>query len=205
MARHAGGSSLRTRRNRRAGPVKFRQHTPVWIDPYPEVPGTEPEKRIFAALRRHGFYFWFQPARLISVEWATAAERQGTLLTPHDYVPDFVLPEWKTIFDPFGDYHHSLPQQHAADGWKMAYYESMHYEFIHSWATVINRNGGEWEIHNSERIWRPPMFKLSPQDQVIKATVGWFKGPNIGLGSKSVAIANKKRAINRTKGISSSR
>lgn len=205
MARHAGGSSLRTRRNRRQGGVKFRIYTPKWQDPYPWIPGTEPEKRTFAALVRHGFYFWFQPERLIPEDYTTAALEQGTLLTKHDYVPDFVLPEYKVIFDPFGDYHHSLPQQREADGWKMAYYESMGYEFVHDWASIINRNGGEWFLGRSKRIWQAPKYKLSPLDQARKASVGYFLGPNLGLGSKSVAISNKKRAVRKTLGLGTSR
>jgi hypothetical protein len=35
------------RRARRAPNRAFRIEKPVWIDPYPTIPGTEPEKRIF--------------------------------------------------------------------------------------------------------------------------------------------------------------
>jgi len=51
---------LGVRRTRRAENKRFRLHKPYWVDPYPFIPGTEPEKRIFEALMRRHLYFVFQ-------------------------------------------------------------------------------------------------------------------------------------------------
>ena len=52
------GGLLRVRRHR--GPRKVRLHKPAWVDPFPQIPGTEPEKRIFAelVLRLHIFFLF---------------------------------------------------------------------------------------------------------------------------------------------------
>jgi hypothetical protein len=196
MARHPSRSLIAVRRRRRPKPVKFRLQTPKWFDPYPWIPGTEPEKRVFAALVNNGIYFRFQD-NFEKDELAL----QVTADIPQ-FKPDFIVPEWKIIFDPFGDYHHSkafagsaaLNKLNESDVRKFFYYEKLGYEFIHPWSSEVIRYGGEWVLRQSKRLGGPPLFKLSPEDVKRKAAMGFYLGPNLGLGSTSVGIANKKRA-----------
>ena len=51
---------IKVRRSRRKAPGKYRLNKSEWIDPYPGIPGTEPEKRVFAMLMRLGIYFIYQ-------------------------------------------------------------------------------------------------------------------------------------------------
>ena len=200
MARRHVSRSLRsTRRRRRRDPVKFRLFTPKWQDPYPEVAGTLPEKIIFAELRLSGIYFIFQgdfpkEDRYVQV----SADDPG-------FKPDFILPEWKVILDPFGDYHHSkdfageeaLNKLTLSDSRKLMFYEKKGYEFVHPWSSEVLKYGGGWVLQQSKRLQGPPLFPLNPEESRFKAMQGWHPGEHIGLGSTGVGAANTARAKRR--------
>jgi hypothetical protein len=119
-------SQRRTRRQTRSG---FRLHKPQWIDPFPQIPGTEPEKRFFEALYDARIFFIFQGQ-------IPELEKGGiyvTLAIP-GYKPDFVLPEFKVIIDPFSPFHHSLPDAVERDARKVALYTALGYTYYHPWA-----------------------------------------------------------------------
>lgn len=132
--------ALRTRRNRRQKRAVFKVFTPKWIDPYPYIAGTEPEKRVFAALldQLH-VYFIFQGQ-------VPEFESGGAMFSarPVNYKPDFVLPEYKVIIDPFGAYHHSLADQAQKDAEKIALYSAAGYAYYHPWTGVSGTKPGEW-------------------------------------------------------------
>lgn len=176
---------LQVRRSRR--PTTFRLKKREWVDPFPHIPGTEPEKRVFAALVYHGLYFIFQ------ADLPIEAKRNSPLMAVRDFKPDFILPEWKVIIDPFGDFHHSQPEAIRRDAIKSVYYEALGYEFIHPWSSDVAKNGGDWVLTLSVRLRGPKLFELTREDAAFKRTTGYRLGPNLGLGSRSVAIANMKR------------
>ena len=122
-------SRLSIRRTRR--PTKMRLRKPPWIDPFPQIPGTEPEKRIFAALVKRKVYFIFQGQ-------IPEFEKGGTnyFMKPVGYKPDFVLPEYKLIIDPFSPFHHSQPKAVLRDEDKVAKYEYVGYHYYHPWAVA---------------------------------------------------------------------
>lgn len=121
--------ALRTRRNRRQTRGTFKLYKPKWIDPYPAIPGTEPEKRVFDALMKMHVYFIFQGQ-------AAEMERGQPFfkLAPVGYKPDFVLPEYRLIIDPFSPFHHSLPEAAKRDQDKIAVYSAAGYAYYHPWA-----------------------------------------------------------------------
>jgi len=180
---------LGTRRNRRVS--TFRLHKPEWIDPFPEIPGTRPEKRVFEALVKRGIYFVFQG------DFSAAEKKRSALLQVALFKPDFIIPEWRVILDPFGDFAHSQPAAVRRDFWKMIYYESIGtkvgYEFIHPWSTDIERNGGDWVVGLSKRLGGPKLAQLSAEDRAHRAR-GFRLGENLGLGATGVAAANRARA-----------
>jgi hypothetical protein len=152
--------TFRVRRERRSGTGKFKLKKPLWVDPFPWIPGTHPEKLLFAALVRRGIYFRFQD------DFPKADQRVFPILQDRDFKPDFIVPEWKIIYDPYGDFAHSQPRafgQMGKDGkwipgsdvWKQVYYESKGYEFIHPWTSDIERFGPDWMIDMSDRIHQP--------------------------------------------------
>lgn len=170
---------------------KFRVKKAAWIDPFPWIAGTHPEKLLFAALVRRRIYFIFQGELTLG---------KGGLLQDRNFKPDFIVPEWKIIYDPYGDFAHTQAraigtrEKPGADVWKEVYYRSLGYEFIHPWTSVIERLGADWMIDLSDRLHKPPMFPLTPEDAAWKKRQGYKLGPNVGLGSNSTAIANHLRA-----------
>jgi len=87
---------IKTRRDRRKTPGKYRLRKPRWIDPYPHIAGTEPEKRVFEMLHLMDIYFIFQGQ-------VPEFEKGKPLffLNQPNYKPDFILPEYRIIIDPF--------------------------------------------------------------------------------------------------------
>lgn len=180
--------SLTARRTRRQHVTKFRLHKPRWVDPFPWIPGTEPEKRIFAALVMRRIYFVFQEELPESVKGVYVTLQQ------RDFIPDFVLPEYKVIIDPFSEFHHSLPDAVRRDAWKFVVYEALGYKFYHPWSDEVIEKGGLGILLEIPELWQSPKFKLTErEDKVAKLNPGYRIGKHIGAGANSVAAANRKR------------
>lgn len=136
--------AIRTRRTRRQTEGRFRLKKPVWFDPYPAIPGTEPEKRIFAELIQMGIYFIYQ-GQVPEFE-------KGNLywqMAPPGYKPDFVLPEYRLIIDPFSPFHHSLDAAVKRDIEKVVAYGVAGYAYYHPWA--IGGNEWSWDQYRDDR------------------------------------------------------
>lgn len=192
---------LGVRRRRRATNRAFRLREPVWQDPYPFIPGTEPEKRLFEALIRRRIYFVFQG----DLPEYKDLRKLPTLYVPA-FKPDFILPEYRVILDPFGIYHHSLPDAVARDAVKYAVYRALGYGFYHPW---WDDKGFLWEQDGSfvrigfdalkvlsmvPELRRGPVAKLTdPADIEAKQRQGYRLGKNLGAGATGVAAANHKR------------
>ena len=186
--RHVTHSGISNRRRRRQDGVKFRLAAATWVDPFPWIPGTLPEKMVFAELVRQGFYFIFQgdfpkADRYLQV----SAEDPG-------FQPDIIIPEWKVIVDPFGDYHHSKLDARESDARKLAFYEKRGYEFLHPWSSDVEKYGGGWVLSKSKRLYGPKMFKLDPEDQRYAIAPGYRIGQYVGAGLAGIRAANHKRA-----------
>lgn len=138
--------TLRSRRSRRQTPGRYKLHKPVWIDPYAAIPGTEPEKRVFEMLVKMHVYFIFQGQ-------APEMEKGHPFfkLAPVGYKPDFVLPEYKLIIDPFSPFHHSLKDAAARDRDKIAVYSAAGYAYYHPWAVAPGRWSWDQQ-HNQTRV-----------------------------------------------------
>jgi hypothetical protein len=189
---------LRQRRSR--GPRVWKLHKPHWIDPYPQIPGTEPEKRLFEVLVRHRLYFIFQ-GQIHELEKGLYV----TLSIP-GYKPDFVLPEYKVILDPFSPFHHSLPEAMARDAKKYGLYTALGYSYYFPWAVAPGvfvldqkgvpkvRGGAEDIIAAIPEFQHAPKYKLKLKKDIhAKAARGYRLGENLGVGSTSVAAANRAR------------
>src|SRR5689334_1344272 len=71
-----------------------------WVDPFPAVPGTRPEKMVYAQLMFRGFDFQFIPLFHVNLP---------LLKISKDYRPDFIIPSMKIIIEVQGVYWHSMP------------------------------------------------------------------------------------------------
>ena len=89
----------------------------LWIDPYPAVHGTLPEKMVYEQLSRRGIRFYFLNDFTYTIpEIALSKEFQS----------DFVLPDQKIIIEVQGAYWHSLPKTIESDAFKFALYDKNH-------------------------------------------------------------------------------
>lgn len=180
-----GRKPISFRRRRRPG--KLRLLKPQWIDPYPWIPGTKPEKMIFAALIERRIFFVYQDLlpEMRSGQYPT--------LDMPSYVPDIVCPAYRVIIDPFGDYHHMLPQAQADDRRKMAIFNALGYVFYYPWASDVERRGAHAILNDIIEFDAPPTSNYNDVDAAHLAK-GYRLGPFVGLGASSVAAANKARA-----------
>ncbi len=210
---------LRTRRWRRQSVGKFKLRAPEWVDPYPWIDGTEPEKRVFAALMNRHVFFIYQgqiPEFEVGGRWWFAR--------PVSFKPDFVLPEYKLIIDPFSPFHHSLADAAARDRQKIAMYSAAGYAYYHPWALapgiwswdqrhdIVNRKenskyrgidrkvaaGREFGTHDMlgmipELLMGARYPLIDPRDRKAKISPGYRIGQFVGAGANSVAAANHKR------------
>lgn len=191
---------------------KYRLHKTPWVDPFPAIPGTEPEKRIFAALVQLGIFFVFQGQ-------ITELKRGlFTTLAIPGFKPDFILPEYRLIIDPFSPYHHSLPEAIERDARKQYIYTSLGYAFYHPWAEADGLfiydqpSGPVWKVGHQPGIsgryqggiaaclaipalHLPPRFpkNLTDRQKRLKLNPGYELGPFLGAGATSVGAANSKR------------
>lgn len=189
MPRRVGRSQLSVRRHRRKRPTKFRLHKVEWVDPFPDIAGTKPEKMIFAELVARRIYFIYQG------DWPVADRAISVLAQARFFKPDFIVPEWKVIFDPFSDYFHSKPEAIKSDYYKSMDYTGKGYEFVTSWSTEVEAKGGSWAVNQSSRILGPPIQPLQDAADIYwKRVQGYRLGPNVGLGASSVGIVNHRRA-----------
>lgn len=97
----------------------------VWVDPYPEIPGTKPEKIVYAALVRRKIPFQFQ-------EWFHVDPALN--LQSADWLrPDFTVPAAKIIIAVQGDYFHTQPAQIEKDSLQFAIYNMMGWTVLPWW------------------------------------------------------------------------
>lgn len=97
--------------------------TGVFIDPFPFIHGTKPEKIVYAALSRRGIPFLFLNDirfQLPEIEFDKT------------YQADFIIPAIKVIIEVQGAHWHSMPKTIEADAFKMAIYETGGYQ-VRAW------------------------------------------------------------------------
>ena len=136
--------AIRTRRKRRQTEGRFKLHQTPWFDPNPGIPGTEPEKRVFAMLKEMGIYFIYQ-GQVPEFEKGNKYWQ----MAPPGYKPDFVLPEYRLIIDPFSPFHHSLKEAVARDIEKVVSYSVVGYAYYHPWA--IGPGVWQWDQYHDAR------------------------------------------------------
>lgn len=95
-----------------------------FIDPFPWVHGTLPEKIVYAELsRRHIPFLFLNDIKLSFPEIDLVKEFQA----------DFIIPSLKIIIEVQGAFWHSKPKTVEADAIKLAYYELAGYTALAWW------------------------------------------------------------------------
>lgn len=109
---------LRTANRRRNPPKRG------WVDLFPWVHGTLPEKMVYAELSRRGIPFLFLNDVGINIPEISLNK---------DYQADFVIPQLRLIIEVQGAYWHSKPDTIEADAYKFTLYEAMGYRVLAWW------------------------------------------------------------------------
>lgn len=102
-----------------------------WIDPFPTVHGTVPEKIVYAALSRRNIQFHFLNDFQISIPELEIFRK---------YQADFIIPAEKIIIEVNGYIWHSKPAAIESDAFKYALYEAMGYTVLVWWDYDILEN-----------------------------------------------------------------
>lgn len=105
-----------------------------WVDPFPLVFGTLPEKMVYAMLTYAGIPFYYL--------------NDISFFAPEidffkEYQADFIIPSVKVIIEVQGAYWHSKPAAIEADSFKMSVYESFGYKAYAWWDYDIESNLAE--------------------------------------------------------------
>ena len=95
-----------------------------WVDPFPEMHGTVPEKMVYAELTRRNIPFLF----LNDINFVIPE-----LDFNKWYQADFVIPSLRIIIEVQGAYWHSKPEALEADAFKLAVYESTGWKALAWW------------------------------------------------------------------------
>lgn len=128
MPRFGGMVSIARRSQ---APERRRIRTGQWVDPFPGVNGTLPEKILYARLELMQIPFIFQGLLTINIPELDLIK---------DHRPDFIIPGLKLIIEVQGSYWHSKPEALEADAYKFALYQAMGYRVLDWWDYQIEGN-----------------------------------------------------------------
>lgn len=125
---------LRTNERAERAAIQRRRGYKKFIDPFPHVHGTLPEKMVYAELSRRRIPFLFlNDIRFQIPEIEFDKEFQA----------DFVIPSLNLIIEVQGAYWHSMAKTIEADAFKFAIYQSKGYRVLAWWDYDIIGNLGD--------------------------------------------------------------
>ncbi|CAB4155589.1 hypothetical protein UFOVP667_12 [uncultured Caudovirales phage] len=134
--------SYRSSKERRDQRDKYALRVPKkWVDPFPTVHGTLPEKMVYAELSFRGIQFYFLNDFRYTIPEIDFSQ---------EYQTDFVIPDLKLIIEVQGAYWHSKPGTIEADAFKFAVYQ------ITGWRTLA-----WWDFDILANL--PLLFAADPQ------------------------------------------
>ena len=148
-----------------------------WIDPFPHIHGTEPEKRVYAALSQRGIRFYFLNDISTSIPEINIFK---------EYQADFILPDFKIIIEVQGYFWHTKPGAIESDAFKFAMYEAAGYKPL-AWCDYeILENINQLFIRDlpsvAHNLGKTATSELAPMKRTKVNT------------SKGIVTQNKKRA-----------
>lgn len=166
-----------------------------WIDPFPNVHGTEPEKRVYAALSQRGIRFYFLNNVQISIPEIEIFKK---------YQADFILPDYKIIIEVQGAYWHSKPAAIESDAFKFALYQMMGYTPYAWWDFDIFRDinalfatlsGVPINYVNNLNTELAPYDRTKVDSSKGIVTLNRKRGARLSYRKKPVTIKTKRRKV----------
>lgn len=116
-------------RRRQEKPRSAKIYVPRWIDPFPWIQGSVPEKMVMAEFVRRGIYFEHTP-QTNALPWDPWMFIDQN---PKNWEADFLLPQYKIWIEVQGSYFHTLPGQIETDSLRFAFIESVGWRPIFWW------------------------------------------------------------------------
>lgn len=166
-----------------------------WVDPFPNVKGTVPEKMVYAGLVARGIRFNY----VNSFQFNNA-----DVDFFQTYTPDFLLPDLKIIIEVQGYYWHTQPKTQEADAFKLAVYEMFGYRALAWWdyeiETDLNRlfirdiPGYAVQQRNSTEFLATS--KIARDDSAGVKTLNRKRGLRLAYRKKPVGVKTKKKKYN---------
>lgn len=149
-----------------------------WIDPFPNVQGTLPEKMVYSALSQRGIPFLFLNDITFSIPEISFIK---------EYQADFVIPSLRIIIEVQGAYWHSKPSTIEDDAFKMAVYQQAGYRPLAWWDFDIIKD------INSLFLTDPQLSQYNVvRNSSSELPVQSRKKQNT---SKGIVTLNKRRAL----------
>jgi G:T-mismatch repair DNA endonuclease (very short patch repair protein) len=164
-------------RAERAGILRYRKGS--WIDPFPNVLGTLPEKIVYAELSKRGIPFWFQNEVRFQIPEIDFDKQ---------YRPDIAVPDVRIIIEVQGSYWHSKPEQIEADAYKFAIYQTLGWQVLIWWDYDILENVHELFAAEPKLKWRTPPGGFGSTETNVA-------GRRIIDDSKGIRTTNRRRAL----------
>lgn len=116
--------TLSSEENKRRSKRRRVTRAEIFIDPFPAIHGTLPEKMVYAALSRRGIKFYFLNDFRFKIP---------EIKFDKYYQADFMIPSLKLIIEVQGAYWHSMEKTVKADAFKFAIYETLGYKVLPWW------------------------------------------------------------------------
>jgi hypothetical protein len=189
MANESSLSRILVRDTRRQFQAKTRLKAWGWIDPYPWVPGTVPEKMVFAELMGRHIEFVFQALKFppIGTKGFTGTHAVPSLGAIR---PDNLIPSIKAVIEVQGTYFHTVPAQEKHDLQKAMEYHAWGWKVYWLWDLDILASPRRAVEQCKELYGGPSLGTFLP-----KAKRGTETHPGATTAdANAVAIANQKRA-----------
>lgn len=117
-------SRLTTKRRIETSGYRTIRGATKWVDPFPWVHGTLPEKMVYAELTRMGIPFLYLNDLRFTIP---------EIGFDKFYQADFVIPSVKLIIEVQGAYWHSMEKTIQADAFKFAIYETAGWKVLAWW------------------------------------------------------------------------
>lgn len=142
---------------------KLRVRKQAWVDPFPLVHGTLPEKMVYAELSRRGIPFLFLNDQRFEIP---------EIGFDKYYQADFILPGPRIIIEVNGSYWHSMEKTIQADAFKYSIYQITGWTVLAWWDYDIYARLGD-------------LFSQTP---VLAAA-----GPAVGRGSSELPVQRRTK------------
>lgn len=163
-----------------------------WIDPFPTVRGTLPEKMVYAALTARGIRFAY--ANKFQFNNADVDFFQ-------QYTPDFMLPDLKIIIEVQGLYWHTKVATQEADAFKLAVYEMFGYRPLAWWDYEIEadvnalfaRDIPGYVVKQQASTEYMATSKFNRDDSAGVKTMNRRRGLRLAYRKKPIGVKTKKK------------